>query len=140
MANFLLVNLVVLLFTNSLSDKTIPVYKFDQFKHYLDYKNDTTYVINFWATWCVPCRKELPDFEKLNSTYSKQAVKVLLVSLDESENMDKSLIPFIEKYQLKSKIVVLDDPNSNYWINQINPSWNGTIPATHDLQLQKRVQ
>lgn len=110
--------------------KNIPVYNFNQFEPYLDRKNDTTYIINFWATWCIPCRKELPDFEKINAENKNKAVKVILVSLDMSENIQKSLVPFLEKYNIKSNVIVLDDPNSNSWINKIDPSWNGTIPAT----------
>ena len=46
----------------------------------LQKKDNTTYVINFWATWCKPCVKELPAFEELHNKYKDQNVKVLLVS------------------------------------------------------------
>ncbi len=112
------------------SGNGISILNFDEFEPHLHYTNDTTYIINFWATWCIPCRKEIPDFEKISSQYSGDNVKVLLVSLDMSENLGKTLIPFIEKYNLKSEVLVLDDPNSNTWINKVDPSWSGTIPAT----------
>src|SRR5690606_6809447 len=51
-------------------------------KKYFQKKNDSIYVINFWATWCKPCIKELPAFEKIASEYADKKVKVLLVSLD----------------------------------------------------------
>lgn len=111
--------------------KKIEVYdKFSQFEPYLNIKNDTTYIVNFWATWCIPCRKELPDFEKFGKDNTKNKIKILLVSLDTSEDIEKSLKPFIEKYNINSKVIVLDDPDSNNWINKVDPKWSGTIPAT----------
>ena len=92
--------------------------------------NDTTYVINFWATWCGPCVKELPYFEALNEKYADQPVKVILVSLDFSNQIESKLIPFIEKRQLKSEVVVLNQANANAWIDQISADWSGAIPAT----------
>ena len=46
---------------------TLKSYNFDGLQPFLNQKNDTLYVINFWATWCVPCVKELPIFEKINN-------------------------------------------------------------------------
>ena len=57
-------------------------------------------------------------------------VEVLLVNLDFPNNLNQSLIPFIQKYDIQSEIVVLDDPDSNFWINQVDSTWNGNIPAT----------
>lgn len=112
------------------SSPGILVLDFKQLEFRLSNYNDTTYIINFWATWCIPCRKELPDFERINADYLDERVKVLLVSLDFPNDIDKSLIPFIYKYNIKSEVVVLDDVNSNYWISQVDSSWNGNIPAT----------
>ncbi|MEO9570552.1 MAG: TlpA disulfide reductase family protein, partial [Polaribacter sp.] len=94
-------------------------------------KNDgKTYVINFWATWCAPCVKELPVFEKINQEYADKNVEVILVSLDFPKQVDKKLIPFINKKQLKSKVILLNDVNENIWIKAIDSTWSGAIPAT----------
>ena len=47
-------------------------------------KNSTSegYVINFWATWCVPCKKELPDLSLLNLKLKKHNIEVLTISID----------------------------------------------------------
>jgi thiol-disulfide isomerase/thioredoxin len=110
--------------------KHIPVLNFEQLDPYLHCSDDTLYIINFWATWCIPCRKELPVFEKIHQEYRNQPVKVLLVSLDFPDRISSSLIPFIREKNITAEVVVLNDPNSNAWIDRVNPSWSGALPAT----------
>ncbi len=93
-------------------------------------EDDNTYVVNFWATWCAPCIKELPYFEKLNTEYSNKNVKVILVSLDFPKKYETSLKPFIKKHDLKSEVYAFDDTDSNYWIPRVYSDWSGAIPAT----------
>lgn len=97
---------------------------------YLNQKTDTTYVVNFWATWCKPCVEELPYFEELNKEYASEKVKVLLVSLDMPKQLETRLKPFIKENKLKSQVVLLNDPNQNNWIPKIDSHWDGAIPAT----------
>ncbi|MCF8366723.1 MAG: TlpA family protein disulfide reductase [Bacteroidales bacterium] len=112
------------------AQKSVPVYDFDAFKPLLHRQNDTTYVINFWATWCKPCVEELPAFETLNENHKNEKVRVMLVSLDFIRHYDSKLIPFIEERSLQSKVILLNDPRSNSWIDQVSPEWSGAIPAT----------
>ncbi|RZJ65713.1 MAG: redoxin domain-containing protein [Flavobacterium sp.] len=109
---------------------TVKSYNYETFKALLEKNNDSTYVVNFWATWCAPCIAELPNFEKLNAQYKDKKVSVLLVSLDFKKQVEKSLIPFIKRRNLKSKVVFLSDPDMNSWISKVNPDWTGAIPAT----------
>ncbi|MCH2196799.1 redoxin domain-containing protein [Kordia sp.] len=109
------------------SETEIPVLNFEQFEKYLNIKDDNIHVVNFWATWCAPCVKELPCFEAVNAEYKNQNVKVLLVSLD--FNL-KKLNSFLEKHELKSEKILLDDPDQNAWIPKVSPKWSGAIPAT----------
>jgi thiol-disulfide isomerase/thioredoxin len=120
----------ILTFMVTLNHAQPPAVGFDQLKPRLSTGSDTVYVVNFWATWCVPCVKELPEFEKLNEVYGDRKVKVLLVSLDNPRHMNSRVIPFIEQHNLKSEIVLLDDPRSNRWIPEVDESWSGAIPAT----------
>jgi len=108
----------------------IPVLSFDQLEPRLSTESDSLYIVNFWATWCVPCVKELPELEKINKLYAGENVKVLLVSLDNPDHMESRLIPFTEKHNIESEVVLLDDPRSNRWIPKVDSSWTGSIPAT----------
>jgi thiol-disulfide isomerase/thioredoxin len=128
--------IVLFLFINISPVKTqpaeaIPVLNYAQLEPLLYLSNDTTYIINFWATWCIPCRKELPEFERIHAENANSGnVKVLLVSLDFASKLESSLIPYLEKNEITAPVVLLSDPNSNFWINKVDPSWTGSLPAT----------
>ena len=108
-----------------------PVYMtFSEFEHHIHYKNDTTYVVNFWATWCKPCVAELPYFEKLIPAYKNKPVQVLLVSMDFPKQIKSKLIPFVKKRQLEKSVVALADMDYNEWIDKVSTEWDGAIPFT----------
>lgn len=111
-------------------NKEISVVDFEGFYNRIDLSSNTTYVVNFWATWCSPCVKELPYFENINKEYSKRDVKVILVSLDFPSKISEKLIPFLETYNIQSEVVLLDDPNINDWVPKVSEDWEGGIPAT----------
>lgn len=108
----------------------LEVYDFNGIENFLKLDDDKVHVVNFWATWCVPCVKELPHFESLNEEFKKRDVEVLLISLDFPKQYDSKLIPFVEKHKLKSKVIALDDTDMNTWLPKIDEDWSGAIPAT----------
>jgi len=108
----------------------LTVYTFNEFEHWLHKDTDSIYVINFWATWCAPCVKEIPDFEKIHAKYNDEKVKVLFVSLDFPNQIESRVIPFIERFDMKGQVVLLNDPRANRWIPLVSEQWSGAIPAT----------
>ena len=112
------------------TDNQVRKLNYMQLDPYLHRQNDTLYIVNFWASWCVPCREELPAFEKIRGKYAGKKVKVLLVSLDFPNQLESHLLPFIHKNKLKSEIILLDDPNQNQWIDKVDAKWSGAIPFT----------
>lgn len=118
---------------------TIEIFDFDELEPQLHQENDTTYIINFWATWCAPCVKELPYFEKINAEQKEENVKVILVSLDMPKMWKTQLIPFIKKKNIRSKVLILDDPKQNTWIPKVDANWSGGIPATLIYNNDKRI-
>jgi thiol-disulfide isomerase/thioredoxin len=116
----------------------IEVVDYNGLESYLNQKDGKTYVMNFWATWCKPCIKELPYFEQLGEAYKDKDVEVLLVSLDFPEQLEKGLKAFVAKKKLKSHVILLDDPDANGWIPKVDQSWSGAIPATIIYNNDKR--
>jgi thiol-disulfide isomerase/thioredoxin len=120
--------------------QTIKTYNsFDSFKPLLHQQDDTTYVINFWATWCAPCVKEMPAFVKLEDNYQNNKLEIILTSLDFGGNVSERVRSFMKKHGIKSKVVILDDPDSNSWIDKVNPEWSGSIPATLIYSKERRL-
>jgi thiol-disulfide isomerase/thioredoxin len=105
----------------------VEVVKFDRLQNIIDSKTDQIQVINFWATWCAPCVKELPLFEKLNA--DKNDVKVTLINLDFADK-EKKVESFLVKKKMKTEVLLLDEIDYNTWIDKVDQSWGGAIPAT----------
>jgi thiol-disulfide isomerase/thioredoxin len=134
---YIVTTFFALMFANT-SLAQITVYeKFDDFEKAVIKENDTVYVINFWATWCAPCIKELPYFEQLHQENKK--VKVLLVSLDSQKDLEKKLIPFIERKKITAEVILLSDKDYNAWLSKIDKDWSGAIPATLLLEGKKHL-
>lgn len=116
----------------------LEVYNYNELEPFLNRIDDKIYVVNFWATWCAPCVKELPYYEKLKANYANKNVEVILVSLDFPRQYDSKLKPFIREKNLKSKVVALNDTDSNRWIPLVSEDWTGAIPATLIYNKDKR--
>ena len=106
--------------------------KFEELEKAYTKQNDTLYVVNYWATWCVPCIEELPHFMELNTEYSnEQKFKMILVSLDKLEVLNTSVKALIAKKNIVTDVYLLHDiKRMNDWIPAINEDWSGAIPAT----------
>ena len=115
--------------TNS-SKNTIEIVDFDELYSKIDLSVDKTYVINFWATWCAPCVKELPYFEEVNKKFKDKNTEVILVSLDFPSQIESKLKPYLKKNNINSKVILLDDSKMNTWVPKVSEKWDGGIPAT----------
>jgi len=101
--------------------------------------NDTTYVVNFWATWCSPCVKEIGYFEELHRQSASGKLKVFLVSLDFPKQIDTRVIPFLNEKEISAEVLLMTDLDYNSWIDDVDPAWSGAIPATLIYNREKRV-
>ena len=125
-------------FYNSVNAQDLIAFKtFDELNTYIKENNSKPLVVNFWATWCAPCVKELPYFEKLNQENTN--VKVILVSLDFEKQVESKLIPFLKKKKIISTSIYLADKDYNSWLPKIDKNWSGSIPATVIFNQDKKI-
>lgn len=122
--------LVFFSFKGFIHAQEVEVIKYPDLEKLIAQKDEKVKVINFWATWCKPCIKELPYFEALQEQYTKGEMQVYLISLDDVENLESRVKPFIEKREITSTVKLLDETDYNSFIDKIDPGWSGAIPAT----------
>lgn len=131
-------NFVIDVDTNNFYEVNLTIVDYYGLEEVIHRDDNKTYVVNFWATWCAPCVKEMPYFEKLDKEYKGKNVEVVLVSLDFPKKYESTLRPFIKKHKLRSELFALNDMDSNYWIPKISEDWSGALPATLIYNKDKR--
>jgi thiol-disulfide isomerase/thioredoxin len=139
MTRFLAFSLFFLCLTNvsaqkvfnpdSIQIKTISYTEFQN--RYFDIQDDSTTIINIWASWCQPCRLEMPYFEKLKEEFADKKVRFLTVTIDRPEQVDTKARAFLILNEITIETVYVKDKVSALkWIPLICPDWGGTIPVT----------
>ncbi len=111
--------------TRTIKDVTIA-----DLKKRVEAASDTIFVVNFWATWCQPCVKEIPEFNKIPKTYQQKPVKVIMANLDFPNQKESRVLPFLQNNTVTHEVIMAITPRGGKWINSIDKSWSGAIPAT----------
>ncbi|TDO22818.1 TlpA disulfide reductase family protein [Pedobacter duraquae] len=125
------------LFAFQTKAQPIKLLKLDQLEKRIELGKDTLYIVNFWATWCLPCLEELPHFEKLKVKVAGQKVKILLVSLDFKSKLKSDVTAIVKKLKLKNEVFLLDEASQQNYIDRISKDWSGALPATLFINKQK---
>ncbi|MCC9019654.1 TlpA disulfide reductase family protein [Flavobacterium lipolyticum] len=129
---------VVFAFSVSGYSQNVKLLNINQLNERIKNGKDSTYVVNFWATWCAPCIKELPHFEKLKADYKSDKLAVLLVSVDFKSKLNSAVVPFVKRKNLKNEVFLLNESNPQEYIDRIDKDWSGSIPATLFIKENKR--
>lgn len=127
MFRIILSGFLVFLLLSEGKAQEVQIVKFDQVEELMKSSTHEYILINFWATWCAPCVKEIPIIEKFAAENTQ--VSVTFISLDFASKVDK-VTNFVTRKKMKSRLLLLDDLDYNSWISKVDPSWQGTIPAT----------
>lgn len=98
------------------------------------------YVINFWASWCPPCVREMPIFQEVAFSYNATEVKFIMVSMDFPDKMETQLIPFLKNNDINLEVDLMMDPDYLNWAANVDPSFLGNIPATLFINNAKKIR
>jgi thiol-disulfide isomerase/thioredoxin len=93
-------------------------------------QSDHPLIVNFWATFCVPCVKEIPYFQSTVARYQGEQVELILVSLDLPDYYPAKIAAFARGRGFTGPIVWLDETNADYFCPKVDPRWTGGIPSS----------
>ncbi len=97
--------------------------------------NGKPVLINFWATWCGPCREEFPDLVTIGDDY-KEKIDLLTVSLDEPSGIDGEVAKFLGDMRSASPAYLLKTADQGEAIEIVSSEWQGALPFTILLDAQ----
>jgi thiol-disulfide isomerase/thioredoxin len=119
----------LLLSANMARSQGDDLLKIDKLQQLIQGTKDQIQVINFWATWCGPCIKELPLFDKFAA--ERKDIHVVLVSLDLELDPDAEKVrKFVARKKIQSRVVILNERKSTEYIDKLDKDWSGALPAT----------
>ena len=122
--------LMVAGFGSAQNPQRTEIVKLERLQKLIETKSEKIQIINFWATWCAPCVKELPLLEKLNAE-ARSNIAITLVSMDlDLDPNPERVYKFITRKNIQSDVLILDEKDPNSWINKIDKNWTGALPAT----------
>ena len=85
-------------------------------------------LVDFWATWCAPCREEFPKLVALHSTYEQKGFNFVTISCDEPEQ-ETQAAGFAAAQRAPAPRYIRRAQNDDTFINSIDPKWSGALPA-----------
>lgn len=126
---FRLAVLLLLLAAKGTAQDNKDLVGIDQLQQMIKNEKEKIQVLNFWATWCAPCVKEMPLIEKLQAESPEIIVRLVSMDMDLDPNPDK-VRNFVKRKKIASQVLILNERNPNQWIEKIDKSWSGALPAT----------
>lgn len=96
-------------------------------------------VVNFWATWCRPCLKEIPELTALAERYRGRGLRLLPVSLDEPGDLQTVVTPFLATWFPGFQSYMRLTPDMDAMVSVIDPAWNELLPTSYILDRAGKV-
>jgi thiol-disulfide isomerase/thioredoxin len=88
-------------------------------------------LVNFWATWCDPCRAEFPDLVRVNDDYKNRGLEFVVVSGDDVSDIKTSVPKFLQEMHATMPAYLLNVLDMGEAINAVDTTWGGELPATY---------
>lgn len=98
------------------------------FQKMVDAHKGKVVLYDFWATWCAPCRAELPELVMLERKLRSQGVQVVTISADDREHR-AGAEKFIKMFDVQGTTYIKQADDDDHFFDAIDPKWNGALPA-----------
>jgi thiol-disulfide isomerase/thioredoxin len=95
-----------------------------------DPKQPHPLLVNFWATWCEPCREEFPDLVRIDADYRARGLEFITISLDDVTDIKTTVPQFLQEMKSTMPAYLLNPSDPDALIAVIDPTWGGALPAT----------
>jgi thiol-disulfide isomerase/thioredoxin len=105
----------------------------------LEARKDRVVLVNFWATWCRPCLKELPALQALEKQYASRGFELLAVSLDDPADGEPIVQPFLAKRFPSLRSLIRSTPDMDAMVSVVDPAWNEVLPTSYVVDRTGRV-
>ncbi|MGZ3722054.1 MAG: redoxin domain-containing protein [Bdellovibrionales bacterium] len=90
--------------------------------------NSPLVLVNFWASWCEPCKQEFPSILSLREKLAAQGLKVIFVSIDEPRDFEAAE-DFLREHHVNFQTYYKGSQNLKF-VTQLYPKWEGAVPTT----------
>jgi thiol-disulfide isomerase/thioredoxin len=102
-------------------------------------KQSRPLLVNFWATWCEPCRDEFPDLIQINKDYKARGLEFVTVSLDDAGEINTGVPQFLREMRSTMPAYLLNVPDPEPAIKWVDEAWGGGLPATYLYDAQGKT-
>ena len=96
-------------------------------------------LVNFWATWCDPCREEFPELVKIDTQYREKGLDFIAVSLDDLAEIKTAVPAFLREMRATMPAYLLNASDPDLAVSAVDPEWHGALPATFLFDSQGKI-
>ncbi len=115
----------------------------DELRAVLDRERGRVVILNLWATWCVPCLKEIPDLMRVEDSFADDGVTLVAVGMDDPADFDR-VDGFRREHFPEFSSYLRSTPDMDSIVSVVDPVWNELLPTTYlihaDGSVAKRIQ
>ncbi|HLL75639.1 MAG TPA: TlpA disulfide reductase family protein [Pyrinomonadaceae bacterium] len=96
-------------------------------------------LVNFWATWCEPCRTEFPDLVKIDTEFRSRGLEFVVVSVDDVSEIKSGVPQFLRRMRAGMPAYLLNATDTDAAVTSVDPTWGGELPATFLFDREGKV-
>ena len=96
-------------------------------------------LVNFWATWCEPCRTEFPDLVKIDAEFRPRGLEFVVVSVDDVSEIKSGVPGFLRRMRAEMPAYLLNATDTDSAVTSVDPTWGGELPATFLFDREGKV-
>lgn len=111
----------------------------DELAPLLKPNNRRPLLVNYWATWCDPCREEFPDLVKIDQDFRIKGLDTIAISLDDLAELKAEVPKFLRLMKVRMPVYLLNVADPEPSIKMVDPTWAGALPATFLYNAQGEI-